>query len=1101
MSSPARVPSKAALTALRGLLVGTSCTLALIAEDRRRRINNALRIIENGEKIKSAKRYYSGVAHAARPSTEEAPPDTTPSGAELSQLVLQIPPRKAELKDQPWQAANEPNELNKQSISQFREASAAHDYDHSYGRKGDNQANGPTPDEKPKNIISPLMGPSTTTGSSLRSFIQLDPKPLTPIPDDIVSTVRERCRARKSSDVTSAVKLVLETFSSYQMLYQHQKLGLQDERTREATALLCRTCQEMGRVEDAAAVFLSVTTHVRLQPDEYDSYEPINLIKSLIDPNIPGASDIYVYRARALCAQRVLRPRLQSRPITTDIRVPQIGKTLIVALFALGEFNAVIRVFDCCMRYVDADVVTSVFSSPFIIWLVRKLEKNGVHEPGMRVFDQFFRTSPKRTLSSTQIHAIAGFLIQCATNTWQSSYPAKLLLLLLRLGSGKWQLEADWVIKLLIADWGSHQDFSNTESCFLSLWRANLEEAVAGSDSVYITIVRLALQSNEVRKAESIIDMATDHYPQISVDPRLLTQFAVHHARYGEWDTVWQIYQRMRRGSFEDELVRGRGFVAVLKLFIENHTAHETIEFARPYFDELNVLPCRLAVTLMGKQYASIRDFSELANWLQKCIDAGVKVNDTFSNTILEACHRHGNLPFRHVRTLYRKLELASPDFIGPYTDWVVSMAALEDRILDRRFARGRILSLRRRDTIVPDRYSDKRQILLAMKAAIADRQPARAIAIYKQACHLKMPFNEQCFRVAVQAEMGRMREGADQRINALLQHAQENGADINEAANHVIALRLKEMSSSVGRVLKDPNPAVVNVVRSTLASYEERGITFAGITFNRAAQICLAARQFKDAIEYAHKAAAAENSEPCYHWENFRIIFMSYVEMMDAEGIRKSIAAALTTDYKESDLCKSLLYDSWRRVMNPHTAPATIEQRMKARGIIREGIVEVIKHRSILREKIMTFQEESLGIMIKAARDAGHEPVVDYTNIPWLGGDWPDDEDMQMVVEEVAKPFVNPFKPRAQAAVDWERTLNTIGETLGETIGETFVETSGETVGDNLDTGRKPRARSRADRTQSLDGSDQASDDAFAHIFKQVAETNHVQAGAIATF
>ncbi|KAK1720825.1 hypothetical protein BDP67DRAFT_379223, partial [Colletotrichum lupini] len=63
MSAPAPVPSKAAIHALRGLLFGTSCSLVLLAEERRQRIKIARSAVENGRRLKSLKRYStSGVA-------------------------------------------------------------------------------------------------------------------------------------------------------------------------------------------------------------------------------------------------------------------------------------------------------------------------------------------------------------------------------------------------------------------------------------------------------------------------------------------------------------------------------------------------------------------------------------------------------------------------------------------------------------------------------------------------------------------------------------------------------------------------------------------------------------------------------------------------------------------------------------------------------------------------------------------------------------------------------------------------------------------------------------------------------------------------------
>lgn len=55
--SLSRVPKRVALTALQGLVVGTSCTLLFVIEDRRRRIDQARRAVHNAQKIRSARQY------------------------------------------------------------------------------------------------------------------------------------------------------------------------------------------------------------------------------------------------------------------------------------------------------------------------------------------------------------------------------------------------------------------------------------------------------------------------------------------------------------------------------------------------------------------------------------------------------------------------------------------------------------------------------------------------------------------------------------------------------------------------------------------------------------------------------------------------------------------------------------------------------------------------------------------------------------------------------------------------------------------------------------------------------------------------------------
>ena len=71
-NSPFPVPSKAAIRVLRGLVFGTSCTLVLVTEDRRRRISAARQAIRNADRIRSAKGYHAGGSAFAVALEEEA---------------------------------------------------------------------------------------------------------------------------------------------------------------------------------------------------------------------------------------------------------------------------------------------------------------------------------------------------------------------------------------------------------------------------------------------------------------------------------------------------------------------------------------------------------------------------------------------------------------------------------------------------------------------------------------------------------------------------------------------------------------------------------------------------------------------------------------------------------------------------------------------------------------------------------------------------------------------------------------------------------------------------------------------------------------------
>lgn len=78
--TPVPVPSKAAIRALRGLVLGTTCSLALVAEDRRRRINAANLAVRNARTIRFASRYHArGGAAVAASALSSAEDEGTPS--------------------------------------------------------------------------------------------------------------------------------------------------------------------------------------------------------------------------------------------------------------------------------------------------------------------------------------------------------------------------------------------------------------------------------------------------------------------------------------------------------------------------------------------------------------------------------------------------------------------------------------------------------------------------------------------------------------------------------------------------------------------------------------------------------------------------------------------------------------------------------------------------------------------------------------------------------------------------------------------------------------------------------------------------------------
>ncbi|UPK97626.1 hypothetical protein LCI18_008561 [Fusarium solani-melongenae] len=74
MASPNPAPSRAAINALRGVLLTTSCSVIILAEERRRRLNIARAAIDNAKKLHTARVHHNSAALAESYGRREAFP-------------------------------------------------------------------------------------------------------------------------------------------------------------------------------------------------------------------------------------------------------------------------------------------------------------------------------------------------------------------------------------------------------------------------------------------------------------------------------------------------------------------------------------------------------------------------------------------------------------------------------------------------------------------------------------------------------------------------------------------------------------------------------------------------------------------------------------------------------------------------------------------------------------------------------------------------------------------------------------------------------------------------------------------------------------------
>ncbi|KAJ4411719.1 hypothetical protein N0V85_003790 [Neurospora sp. IMI 360204] len=972
MSSPLPVPSKATLTALRGLVVGTSCTLALIAEDRRRRIRNALTAIENGERIRQAKNYNTGGAALAVALEEESLLDAG---------VLPLAP-------EPYA------ELPAEIIRQYDSARAA---ELERLRRGEDVGepettrrehdSGPNPCAHSRRDTPRSFTPKKRTLTGQHHFIPpVEGTPITqtrhihhrfsrkadneggrsslafPSNDNIVVMIQEACRTRELGQMEKAASLIFEATN------QNQAPGNLDEAWMEASALLCRTYLDLEQSEEAAKILSTVLARAPLTEARYFDFQPVRLIESLLAKATQAKTGENICPAKLETAISLFLPRFTEKPVVQSAELLAVGRALLDHAFAVGKSTRAIDVYWRCISVSESQY-------DFTSWVITKLHDTGDYKAAIRLFlANYCKMSP----SAPSIIRIAGPLVQCVEKA-HNYKPTQVLKTLLNIASGKCQLKTEWIMRLLTAHWRRHGSFEELETFFQQLIELGLKDVVYHLDGAYRVMIELALEAGEDFKAESIFAQASTELPQLAHDVRLLGIFARFKAKQQDWQGVRESFAAMKLDSMPALDACGTAFVPVVKTYAKDHTVQETDAFMRSYITDLKVPLSRFLVTLMAKQYASIRDLESFVEWLEYCSTAGFQVDAAFTNAVLVSCRRNWNVPFRDLRTLFRKLRALNPNFVDRHTERVMMDAALSsDNKLEGGFARGRVLSLRITPNMGPVRgKSDtEHEVTLAMKEALSYRHPAKALSIYKRALHLGMPFSECALKLAVNAQL-KLETRPYKKTYDLVLKAQDQGNNVDAILNYLLGLQLNDLAAKGGEIK--------SIVQTAIDRIKEVGLKIADTFLHRAALICLTSGHFDGAQHYALLAAESNShSEPCYNLDNFRIMLYSFAGLLNIDGIRQVLAKAMSSNYKEHTGCLKALKRAREMVMEARLNDAKTQQRHDAYDVLSEGIDKIVESRQRLQSQRVKLGAESVRIMRQAALDAGGAPV-DFAEIPWL--------------------------------------------------------------------------------------------------------------------
>lgn len=969
-----RVPKKAALTALRGLIVGTSCTLLLVTEDRRRRINQARSAIENAEKLCLVKQY-----HATRSALHQ----------ELDQLSA-LENLEHELSSA---AYREPRRRIHQSWGPRHDDVADDGGDEpaltsnwaDQGQQPEGQAS------RPRRYFRPKPGQSIRTRNPTAALSRPPGHPQVAggaitFPklgvDENVRRMREAVILGDAQSLEDAVGILQKTV---------QRAGLTDldkAMLVDAAVLLCQKCQEEGMRDQSEEIFLCAIGLGPISGDQYYSFNPQSLIESAVAATdailnkmgTPGIGN----EVRSAARQKLTRalslfmPRFKDKASASprSSHWQESAERLMQQSFDLDMIEQAADVFWRIQFYGgDSDAAVT---RRFMTGLFDRDDFN-------RIVNTFSLTRHKLPQCPGETWYAIGNLVTDAMEAAQKQKPAKVLIQLLDHCPKECHVRTTWATKLLYCHWQRGRDFEATRALFgefdkIHNGRVGLS-LVHFPDGVYRVMLQIAVEAERWQTVDELLARLQQIKPSTCKDARILGLLALAKAKVGDWNGVWADFKNMEVKDRIDDV-----FVPVLKEFIKTHTTSEIEEFMKAYITDLKVPVCRYMVNVVANQYGAIRNVELFVNWLDYCSHAGFEVDAAFSNAILVNCKRRWDFSFEELRSVFRKLKLLSRNFVDSWTENTMLIAATKGfhhrSVIHRNIT---ILGIKSRGVSSVSKSTTPEDIRVEMREAMALRRYRKVCGIYESGLARGITLDGGHVRLAVKAQLKLERDNPQTALDTI-NAAKARGTDVSTSIAAVFFGLLRQIPR--GREVNKDN--LLRQVEGLIGRFESNGLILPPAAFTRAAHACMEVRHFRGAVSLGMSALERKGVSHPYDGPTFSLFLLAFTHTVDLKGMKWAIAGAWQEPYFRKKTVLRALKDS-RGLLAKSIQTNDVQ---KAVGVLDTALDMVLRVREVLVQERKDLEKDTMQIMREAAIEAERRAQ----NGQGPGGGNAGDEDPELV-------------------------------------------------------------------------------------------------------
>ncbi|CAK7236542.1 hypothetical protein SBRCBS47491_009673 [Sporothrix bragantina] len=604
---PMPVPSKAAIRALRGLVLGTTCSLALVTEDRRRRINAARSAIRNGDRIRSARQYYPGGSAFAIALEEESlsvepgaihwqSPSKQGQGSNRGRFRVDEPSisTTASTTDRLSDAMLVPASIRRPSSQTRRSSGIAGGQVVSTKSTTPTTANSSTnpsptlesqahssttsaPPPLPRLFAYPAMtsrlresplsleqqSQEYTVMAGLGRINRRDVLPVErpqtlPIADvpTAAAEVKDLSKTMSEAELRAGLRRLVTTWPTLDASSdQHIALG-------KASAELCRSCQEAGHMDLAQEVLQLAVKFGQLDEATYFAHQPLPVVLSLAPLNMLNAEtanatfNAAVDETDAIDKSRdTFVKRLQDAVgifLPTSSSLSYAETELSIKLVQAAK-----KLLNCAFAVCDRDMINDIYSSvsrcagdisEFSTWYSSKIQETG--DPALFVSSFVAQPPHADTFSKQSFSAMADRIVEATRlSHYVQAEPVFETLLALSASTSN-RLRTSWVTDLLYGQWQATKDYAKVQSLFdkLKSGSGGIQGGVGAVtyhvDGAYRVMIQVALEAGQCTEAKALLSELTTLKRSAANDIRVLGLFALDKAKSGDWQGVQDDFQQ-----------------------------------------------------------------------------------------------------------------------------------------------------------------------------------------------------------------------------------------------------------------------------------------------------------------------------------------------------------------------------------------------------------------------------------------------------------------------------------------------------------------------------------------------------------------------------